>query len=92
MSKLGTKALTGFKYVYLAIFFALLSGFFYPLINNLPADSVIIGTLILFVGLAGGVLVYKAATSEKRRMIYLGGGFGLMAISLAYVSQLTGRF
>ena len=91
MNKLGSKALTGFKYVYLAIFFALLSGFFYPLINNLPGDSVVIGTIILFVGLAGGVLVYKAATSEKRRMIFLAAGFGLIALSLAYILQLTGR-
>ena len=91
MSKTASRAITGIKYVYLAIFFALLSGFFHPLITGAPFDSVIIGVLVLFVGLAGGVLVYKAATSDKRRGIYLGGGFGLIAISLAYIFQLTGR-
>jgi hypothetical protein len=35
--------------------------------------------------------VYKAATSENKRGIYLGGGFGLIAISFAYILQFTGR-
>ncbi len=83
--------LTGFKYIYLVAFFTLLSGFFYPLITNTSFDVVIIGVLILFVGLAGGVLLYRAATSEKRRGIFLGGGFALMAVSLYYIFQLTGR-
>lgn len=91
MNKLSSKAITGAKYVYLIAFFVLLSGFFHPIITGTSFDSVIIGTLILFVGLAGGVLVYKAGTSDKRRGIYLGGGFGLIAISLAYILQLTGR-
>ncbi len=83
--------LTSFKYSYLVAFFALLSGFFYPLITNTSFDGVVIGVLILFVGLAGGVLLYKATTSEKRRGIFLGGGFALMAVSLYYIFQLTGR-
>ncbi len=83
--------LTSFKYIYLVAFFALLSGFFYPLITNTSFDGVVIGVLILFVGLAGGVLLYKATTSEKRRGIFLGGGFALMAVSLYYIFQLTGR-
>ena len=83
--------LTSFKYVYLVAFFTLLAGFFYPLITNTSFDSVIIGVLILFIGLAGGVLLYKAATSETKRGIFLAGGFALMAISLYYIFQLTGR-
>ena len=77
--------------MYLIIFFALLAGFFHPIITGASFDSVIIGILTLFVGLAGGVLVYRATSSTKRRGIYLGGGFGLIAISLAYIFQLTGR-
>ena len=92
MNKTSSKALAGFKYVYLVAFFALLSGFFHPLITNTSFDSVVVGVLVLFVGLAGGVLLYKAATSEKRREMFLGGGFALMAISLYYILQLTGRF
>ncbi|KAF6248132.1 MAG: hypothetical protein KJO99_04810 [Nitrosopumilus sp.] len=91
MNKTSSKILAGFKYIYLVAFFALLAGFFHPLITNTSFDSVIIGVLILFVGLAGGVLLYKAATSEKKREIFLGGGFALMAISLYYIIALTGR-
>jgi hypothetical protein len=47
--------------------------------------------MVLFVGLAGGILLYKSAVSEKRRMIFLGGGFSLIAISLFYIFQITGR-
>ncbi len=91
MNKTSSNVLTSFKYIYLVAFFTLLSGFFYPLITNTSFDGVVIGVLILFVGLAGGVLLYKAATSEKRRGIFLGGGFALMAVSLYYIFQLTGR-
>ncbi len=91
MNKTSSKILIGSKYIYLVAFFALLSGLFYPLINNKSYDGVIIGVLILFVGLGGGVLLYRAATSENRRGIFLGGGFSLMAISLYYIIQLTGR-
>ncbi len=83
--------LTGFKYIYLVAFFALLAGFFYPLITDTSFDVVITGVLILFVGLAGGVLLYRSATSESKRAIFLGGGFTLMSISLYYIFQLTGR-
>ena len=83
--------LTGFKYVYLIAFFALLSGFFHPLITNTSFDSVVIGVIVLFVGLAGGLLLYKSAISEKRRIIFLGGGFALISISLFYIFQITGR-
>lgn len=92
MSKLNTKVITGVKYIYLIVFFALLAGFFHPIITDTSFDNVITGTLVLFIGLAGGVLVYKAATSESKRGIFFGGGFGLIAISLYFVFQMTGRF
>ena len=91
MSKTSSKVIAGFKYVYLIAFFALLAGFFHPFITNTSFDSVVVGVIVLFVGLAGGVLLYKAATSEKRKAIFLGSGFGLITISLFYIIQLTGR-
>ncbi len=91
MNKTSSKVLTGFKYIYLVAFFALLAGLFHPLITNTSFDGVIIGVMVLFVGLAGGVLLYRATTSENRRGIFLGGGFALMVISLYYIFQLTGR-
>ena len=91
MNQITSKTLTGFKYIYLVAFFALLAGFFHPLITNTSFDVVVFGVLVLFVGLAGGVLLYRAATSESKRAIFLGGGFGLIAISLYYIFQFTGR-
>ena len=92
MSKSAWKAITGIKYIYLIIFFALLAGFFHPLIQGGSAEPVISGILVLFVGLAGGVLIYKATSAERRRGLFLGAGLGLIAISLFFVNQLTGRF
>lgn len=93
MSKISsTTFLTSFKYIYLVAFFALLAGFFHPLITNTNFDIVIVGVLILSVGLAGAILLYKSATSENKRLIFLGGGFTLIVISLFYIFQLTGRF
>ncbi len=91
LSKTLPNLRVGFKYVYLVVFFALLAGVFHPLIKNTSFDGVISGVIVLFVGLAGGVLLYKSATSEKRREIYLGIGLGLIAISFALIFQITGR-
>jgi hypothetical protein len=92
LNEISSKIITSAKYIYLIFFFAFLAGFFHPLITGSSFNNVIVGVLVLFVGLAGAVLVYKASVSENRRAIYLGGGFGLIAISFAYILQLTGRF
>ena len=91
LSNISSKALSSFKYVYLIVFFALLSGFFYPLINDTSFDIVISGILILFVGLAGGILLYKATVSETKREIFFISGFALIGISLYFIFQITGR-
>jgi hypothetical protein len=79
------------KYGYLTVFFALLSGLFYPFIQGGTLDYTIYGVIVLFVGLAGGIMIYKASTSDKKRGIYLGIGLGLVAVSLLFVLELTGR-
>ena len=91
MSNISSKALLGFKYVYLIIFFTLLSGIFYPLIQGLSLHIVFGGVLVLFVGLFGGILLYKATTSETKREIFFGSGFTLIGISVYFIFQLTGR-
>jgi len=91
VNKTSSKVTSGLKYVYLIAFFALLSGFFHPLITNTSFDGVVVGVIVLFVGLAGGIMLYKAAVSEKRRFVFLGIGFVLISISLFYIFQLTGR-
>lgn len=87
----GTKILTGARYVYLVAFFALLSGLFYPIITHSGPDLVIIGTLILFVGLAGTVTIYKAATAEKHKKAYLIIGLVITSLALFLVYGAIGR-
>ena len=91
MSNISSKALSSFKYVYLIVFFALLSGIFYPLITDTSFETVISGILVLFLGLAGGVLLYKTTTSETKKEIFFGTGFILIGFSIYCVFGLTGR-
>ena len=86
-----SRLLSGFKYAYLIVFFALLAGLFYPFITGTSIAPVIAGVLVLFLGLAGGVLLYRAAVSETRRGILLGGGFTLIAISMYYIFEISGK-
>jgi VIT1/CCC1 family predicted Fe2+/Mn2+ transporter len=76
------------RYVYLVAFFVLLSGVFFPLITTGADEAysfVIGGAAILFLGLAGGILIFKATTSNKRQGILLAVGFALIAISLTLI-------
>ena len=91
MIKYSSKIRTGFKYFYLIIFFALLAGFFHPLITDSSFELVIFGIFILFVGLGGGILLYKSTFSEKRQIMYFGLGFVLIAVSLAFIFQFNAR-
>ena len=91
MNSTSSKMLSSFKYGYLIVFFALLSGIFYPIITDTSFEPVISGILVLFLGLAGGVLLYRSTTSETKREIFFGSGFVLIGISLYFIFQLTGR-
>ena len=77
------------RYVYLLGIFALLSGVFFPLITpGVPFDHVIQGVATLFLGLVGGILLFKATTSDNRRGILIAIGFALITISLVLIYQL----
>jgi len=87
--KLNTALSQILRYVYLLAFFALLAGIFYPLITpRISFDEVIQGTAALFLGLAGAILLFKGATSDKRRGIFIVVGFALTIISLASIFLL----
>ncbi len=76
------------RYVYLVAIFALLSGVFFPLITTGVEAAfifVIGGVATLFLGLVGGILVFKATTSVKRQGVFLAIGFVLIAASLALI-------
>jgi len=91
LNEIVSKVSESFKYIYLVVFFALLAGFFHPLISGDSFVSVIFGIIVLFVGLVGGILLSKSATSEKRQIIYFGGAFGMVIFSLALIFLITGR-
>jgi len=81
------------RYVYLLAIFALLAGVFFPTITpGISFDFVIQGTATLFLGLVGAILLFKAATSDKRRGIFIAVGFALIAISLVLIYQIQEAF
>jgi len=81
------------RYVYLLAIFVLLTGVFFPLITpGIPYDHVIQGTATLFLGLAGGILLFKATTSDNSRGILIVIGFVLIAICLALIYHLQEAF
>jgi len=81
------------RYAYLLAIFALLSGVFFPLITpGVPYDYVIQGTAALFLGLVGGILLFKAITSDNRRGILITIGFALIAICLVLIYHTQEMF
>ena len=81
------------RYAYLLAIFALLAGVFFPLITpGIPYDYVIQGTATLFLGLVGGILLFKAATSDNRKGVLIAIGFALIAISLTLIYHLQEAF
>jgi len=81
------------RYAYLLAIFALLAGVFFPLITpGVPYDYVIQGTATLFLGLTGGILLFKAITSDNRRGILIAIGFALIAICLVLIYHIQDMF
>jgi len=81
------------RYAYLLTIFVLLTGVFFPLITpEMPFDYVIQGTVVLFLGLAGGILLFKATTSDNRRGILIAIGFALITICLVLIYHLQETF
>ena len=81
------------RYVYLLAIFALLPGIFFPIITpGVPFDHVIQGTAILFLGLAGSILLFKATTSDNRRGILIAIGFALIATCLVLIYHIQEAF
>ena len=81
------------RYVYLLTIFVLLTGVFFPLITpEMSFDYVIQGTAILFLGLVGGILLFKATTPDNRRGILIVIGFALITISLVLIYHIQESF
>ncbi len=79
MAAAKSLARLGSRYAYLAAFLALLSGVFHPFIAGSSLVAVLIGVAVLFGGLAGGVLLHRAATVERRPGRFVSAGGDLIA-------------
>lgn len=80
---------SGTKYIYIIAAAALLSGIFTPFTIGVEGENVIYGMLILFIGVAGGVLIFKGVKAEKTSTILVCAGLSLMVISLILIFQIV---
>ena len=83
------------KYVYLIVFFAFLAGIMAPIVDPLETGATFVdsykGIGILFVGLAGGILIFKSTKSIQNRMTFLMIGFALLIICSVFIAEFSGK-
>ncbi len=99
LSPKTSKVVTVAAVIYLIAFFALASGIFNALIEGVAAGSqafilptrsaqtlteTIVFVFILFIGMGGALILYKAgkAMTSKTQAVFLTSGFALIGISL----------
>ena len=80
---------SGSKYVYIIAAVVLLSGIFTPFTIGVEPQNVIFGILILFIGVGGGVLIFKGVIAEKTSTILVCIGLSFMTISLVLIFQMV---
>ena len=79
--------LSGTKYVYIIGAVALLSGIFTPLTLGVEIEDVIFGMLSIFLGLAGGIVIFLGIKFQKLTIIMVSGGLGMMIASLILIYE-----
>ena len=83
--------LSGTKYIYIVAAAALLSGVFTPLTVDAEAEQVVFGMLVIFLGLAGGIIIFLGIKKQKFTIIMVSGGLGLMFASLILIYEVANR-
>ena len=81
--------LSGTKYAYIIGAVALLSGIFTPLTLGVEIEDVIFGMLSIFLGLAGGIVIFLGIKYQKFTIMMVCGGLGMMFVSLILIYQST---
>ena len=81
--------LSGTKYAYIIGAVALLSGIFTPLTLGVEIEDVIFGMLSIFLGLAGGIVIFLGIKYKKFTTIMVCSGLGMMFGSVVLIYQLT---
>ena len=85
---LKTILLSGTKYAYIIAAVALLSGIFTPLTLVVEVEDVVFGMLSIFLGLAGGILIFLGVKYQKFTPIMVSGGLGMMIASLFLMYEI----
>ena len=85
---LKTMLLSGTKYAYIIAVVALLSGIFTPLTLGVEVEDVVFGMLSIFLGLAGGILIFLGVKYQKFTPIMVSGGLGMMIASLFLIYEI----
>ena len=86
---LKTILLSGTKYAYIIAAVALLSGIFTPLTLEIEIEDVIFGMLSIFLGLAGGIVIFLGIKNQKLTKIMVCAGLGMMFASLILIYEST---
>ena len=81
--------LSGTKYVYIVGAVALLSGIFTPLTIGAEIENVLFGMLSIFLGLAGGVVIFLGIKKQKFTTVMVCAGLGMMVGSLILIYEST---
>ena len=86
----------GTKYIYIIAIAALLSGVFTPFTLGIDPTDLILGMISLFVGVGGGVLIFKglnrqntSTAVEEGRTVLILLGLAFITISLIFVYQIS---
>ena len=81
--------LSGTKYIYIVGAVALLSGIFTPLTIGAEIENVLFGMLSIFLGLAGGIVIFLGIKLQKFTTIMVCGGLGMMFGSVLLIYEST---
>ena len=88
---LKTILLSGTRYAYIIAAVALLSGIFTPLTLGVEVEDVVFGMLSIFLGLAGGILIFLGVKYQKFTPIMVSGGLGMMIASLFLIYEIIDK-
>ena len=86
---LKTILLSGTKYAYIIAAVALLSGIFTPLTLGIEIENVVFAMLSIFLGLAGGIVIFLGIKHQKFTTVMVCAGLGMMVGSLLLIYEST---
>ena len=81
--------LSGTKYAYIIAAVALLSGIFTPLTLGIEIENVVFAMLSIFLGLAGGIVIFLGIKNQKFTIVMVCAGLGMMVGSLLLIYEST---